>query len=251
MGKATLGLRGAALVGVGALLLSACGGGDDGGGGSDTGEATPGGTITFLSIGSQIQHLDPQRNYTGEDLAFAGAYMHRTLITYDYVEGGDGWNVVPDLATDLGTPNEDATSWSFTLRDGATFETGDPITCEDVKYGVSRTFAQDVISDGPTYAISMLDVEDYNGPFDKSAKNNVDGFDQAVTCDGSTITFNLSRPVPDFNFATTLLAFSPVPESEDTGESYDERPDQLRPVQDRDVREEASAGARPERRVGP
>lgn len=224
MGKATLGLRGAALVGVGALLLTACGGGDDGGGGSDSGEATPGGTLTFLSIGTQIQHLDPQRNYTGEDLAFAGAYLHRTLVSYDYVEGGEAWTIVPDLATDTGTANEDATSWSFTLRDGATWETGDPVTCEDVKYGVSRTFAQDVISDGPTYAISMLDVEDYNGPYDKSAKNNVEGFDEAVVCDGNTITFNLARPVPDFNYATTLLSFAPVPEAEDTGEAYDDRP---------------------------
>ena len=31
-----------------------------------------------------------------------------------------------------------------------------------------------------------------------------DLFDQAVSCDGNTITFKLNQPVPDFNFTTTL-----------------------------------------------
>ena len=53
-----------------------------------------------------------------------------------------------------------------------TFEDGSPITCADVKYGVSRTFATDVITDGPTYAISLLDIPTdkdgnsvYKGPY--------------------------------------------------------------------------------------
>lgn len=226
MGKAKLGLRSAALVGVGALLLAACGGGDGDGGGTTTdgGEPQTGGTITFLNIGTQIQHLDPQRNYTGEDLSFAGSYLNRTLVSYTFVEGGEGWSIVPDMATDIGTPNDDATSWEFTLRDGITFEDGSEVTCEDVKYGISRTFAQSVITDGPQYAVSMLDVEGYLGPYDESSKNNVAGFDKAVECNDKTITFNLVRPIPDFNLATTLLSFSPVPEAADTGEKYDEHP---------------------------
>jgi len=222
MGKAKYGLRGAALVGVGALLLTACGGGGSDNTSSGNGSPTAGGTITFLNIANQIQHLDPQRNYTGEDLAFAGAYLNRTLVTYDYVEGQDGWTIVPDMATDTGTANKDATSWSFTLRDGVTWQDGSPVTCADIKYGVSRTFAQNIITDGPTYAISMLDVQNYDGPYDNSPDNNVSGFNKAVVCNGKTITFNLVRPVPDFNFATTLLAFSPVPKAKDTGERYDD-----------------------------
>ncbi len=34
--------------------------------------------------------------------------------------------LVPDLATDLGTPNEDFTEWTFTIRDDATWENGEP-----------------------------------------------------------------------------------------------------------------------------
>jgi peptide/nickel transport system substrate-binding protein len=137
--------------------------------------------------------------------------------------------LVPDLATDLGRPNADASSWEFTLRDGVTFEDGSPITCADVKYGVSRTFANTVISEGPTYQIQYLDIpaEDdpdsdflskYQGPYTGVGQ---DLYDKAVTCseDNLTITFNLSGPHPDFNYTTTL-GFSPVPEAADTGETY-------------------------------
>ena len=76
MGKASIGLRAAALAAAAAMVLAACGGGGDdadgdGGSGGSSGEPVKGGTLTFLTLADQIQHLDPQRNYTGEDLAFA------------------------------------------------------------------------------------------------------------------------------------------------------------------------------------
>ena len=135
------------------------------------------------------------------------------------------------MATDLGTPSADAKSWQFTIRDGVSFQDGTAVTCADVKYGVSRTFANDIITDGPTYAISYLDIpkaEDgssvYKGPYNTDATNDVAAYDKAVTCseDNKTITFNLNRAVGDFNYTVTLPAFSPVPKASDTGEKYDE-----------------------------
>ena len=195
------------------VVAASCGGGS----------GSEGGTIHILTNGEQIAHLDPQRNYTGDDLAFAGSTMHRTLTSYAYAAGDEGSGIVPDLATDIGTHNEDGTVWSFTLRDGGTFEDGSEITCADVAYGVSRTWASDVITDGPTYASSYIDAGDYPGPYKATAAQQA-AYDKAVSCDGKTITFNLSVPVADFNYTTTLLAFSPVPKASDTGEKYDMRP---------------------------
>ncbi|MGH8939945.1 MAG: ABC transporter substrate-binding protein, partial [Actinomycetes bacterium] len=216
--------------------LAACGGGggDDGGGddgGAAGGEPTKGGTLTFLTVAEEIDHLDPQRNYTGEDLAFAGAYITRTLTSYQMsTDDAEANTIIPDLATDTGTPNEDATSWQFTLKDGVTFEDGSDVTCEDVKYGVSRTFASDVITDGPQYAVSYLDIPKdkdgasvYKGPY-VTKGNDTAAFDKAVTCEGKTITFNLAQPVADFNYTVTLTAFAPVPKAADTGEKNDEKP---------------------------
>lgn len=229
-------MRGLGLVAVvasGALVLAGCGGGDDASPAADAVDGgTPGGTINVLTLEEQFLHIDPQRVYTGVDLAFLNGYMMRTLTAYKFAEGAEGVTIVPDMATDLGTPNEDATSWSFTIRDGVTFEDGTEVGCADVKYGVSRTFAQDVITDGPTYAISLLDIpqaEDgssvYKGPY-VTEGNDIAAFDAAVTCseDNKTITFNLNRPAGDFNYTVTLLAFSPVPAAADTGEGYDNAP---------------------------
>jgi peptide/nickel transport system substrate-binding protein len=225
-------LHAVVLAAVAALILSACGGGGGEASNETTGnDPVKGGTLTFLTIQEQIQHLDPQRNYTGEDLAFTSAYLNRTLTSYKVsTDEGEANTLVPDLATDLGTPNADATSWSWTLKDGPKWEDGSPITCEDVKYGVSRTFATDLIVDGPQYAVAYLDVPKakdgssvYKGPY-VTKGNDTAAFDKAVTCDGNKITFNLANPVPDFNFTVTLSAFAPVPKAADTGEKYDDKP---------------------------
>lgn len=238
MGKASIGLRAAALASAAALTLAACGGGGDGGGG-DTGSgsegegggAQQGGTLTFLTLQDQFTHLDPQRNYTGEDLAFAGGYLHRTLNAYKFsTDEEEAQSLTPDLATDTGTPNEDATSWTWTLKDGLKWEDGSDMTCEDVKYGVSRTFATDIITDGPQYAVSMLDIPKdkdgasvYKGPY-VTEDNDTAAYDKAVVCNGNEITFNLNKPVGDFNYTVTLLSFAPVPKAADTGEKYDDKP---------------------------
>ena len=236
MSKGSIARRAIILAAGGALALSACGGGSStpaaSGGPAGGGKPTKGGTINVLTLEKQFLHLDPQRNYTGVDLGFANGYLQRTLTAYAFGKGDAGTKLVPDLATDTGTPNKDATQWSFTLRDGATFQDGSPITCADVKYGVSRTFATDVITDGPTYAISMLDIPKdkdgnsvYKGPY-VTKGNDTAAFDKAVTCssDNKTITFNLAFPVADFNYTVTLLSFSPVPKAKDDGEKYDDHP---------------------------
>lgn len=232
MKKATRsGFRLVALAAVGALALAACGGSDSGDSASGGGEGQKGGTLNVLTLSEQFQHLDPQRNYTGIDLAFTSGFLNRTLTQYKYASGPDGVTLVPDMATDTGTPNEDSTQWSFTLRDGVSFQDGTPVTCADIKYGVSRTFATDVITDGPGYALTMLDIPKdaegasvYKGPYNTDATNDAAAFDKAITCseDGKTITFNLNQAVGDFNYAVTLSAFAPVPKAADTGEKYDD-----------------------------
>src|SRR4051794_25810461 len=193
------------------------------------GPAAKGGTIYLLKNATDFDYYDPQRVYTGEDLAFFGATITRSLVGYKYsADPAEGVTIVPDMATDIGTPSADAKTWTFTLRDGLTWQDGSPVKCEDVAYGVSRTFASDVITGGPTYAVVYLDIpkaddgsSQYKGPYSKEGQEL---FDQAVSCEGNTITFKLNQPVSDFNFTTTL-GFSAVPNptdhpDADTGENY-------------------------------
>ena len=221
--------KGTVAIGVvaGALILAACSGGSSDGGGSG-GEGQPGGTLTILSPAEQFLTLDPQVIYTGEDLAFAGATIMRSLTAYQVAPGdAEGTTLVPDMATDTGTATNGGKTWQFTLRDGMKWEDGSPVTCEDVAYGVSRQFDIGLTEGGPTYGVSYLDIPTddegnsaYKGPADGTGQEL---FDAAVSCDGQTITFNLNQAVPDFNYAVTL-GFSAVPAAMAAGVEYGDKP---------------------------
>ena len=220
-------LRGALLGVALALVVAGCGGG----GGGGAGQPTKGGTLTLLTQSEQILHLDPQRNYTGEDLAFANGFLHRTLTAYTLSsDASTAGQLVPDLATDTGRSSNGGRTWAFTIKPGVKWEDGTEVTCEDVKYGVSRTFATSVITDGPTYAISLLDIpmakdgsSVYKGPYITKG-NNIAAYDKAVSCDGDTISFQLKKAQGDFNYTVTLLAFAAVPKDKDNGDAYDKHP---------------------------
>ena len=117
-----------------------------------------GGTLYFITHAEQFDHVDPARVYTGRDIAFFNSYIYRNLVSYKPTPGSAGSSLVADLATNTGVPSNAAKTWKFTLRAGVTWEDGSAVTCEDVKYGVSRPFAQDVITDGPQYLVQALDI---------------------------------------------------------------------------------------------
>jgi peptide/nickel transport system substrate-binding protein len=216
-----------------AVAVTGCGG-DSSNSGGVTGkgdqkvtEATKGGTVFSLEQ-SVTEHLDPQRTYVGRDIANLGRLVYRSWVTFPLgaTDATEGSTPVPDLATDTGQANEDATEWSFTLKDGPKWQDGKPITCEDFKYGVSRTFATDVITGGPNYIIGYLDVPEgadgspvYKGPY--TGEGQAD-FDKAVTCDGNTITYRFKKPWPDFPLAVAALAaFDPYRADQDKGDKSD------------------------------
>ena len=201
--------------------------------------ATPqaGGILTMLEHEPRLDHLDPTRIYTGRDLAFMNAFHTRTLVAYNPVPGEAGAGIVPDLATNTGVPSNQAKVWKFTLRPGTKFEDGTPITCEHVRYGVSRVFAQDVLPGGPTYLITWLDIPKdadgnsiYTGPY-KNTPAGVKAFNKAVACskDNRTITFTLNKSIADFNYLATYGVISPVQKSKDTGDKYDLNPQSTGP----------------------
>jgi len=200
--------------------------------GVQSAQAAPvkGGTLYVITHQDQLDHADPQRIYTGRDIAFMESYVFRTLVMYKPVPGAAGTGLVPDLATDTGKATDNGKTWSFTLRPGTTYSDGSPIVCADVKYAISRTFATDVITGGPSYPIQYLDIPTdakgasvYAGPYKKTGQ---DAFDKAVTCssDNRTITFHLSLAKPDFNYAMSYPISSPIPAAKDTGDKLDLAP---------------------------
>ncbi len=186
----------------------------------------PGGVVTAMALGPVLA-WDPQRIGSRTDAAFAGRTFLRTLTAYQPSPTPAGQaTLVGDLATDTGTPSADLTSWSFTLRSDVTWQDGTPVTCEDVKYGVSRTFATSVITGGDTDALAVLAVpktvegtSTYEGPYatGKAAAAGQAAFDKAVSCSGETITFALATPTSDFNEMVSMPSFAPYKKTQDQG----------------------------------
>ncbi|WP_245158901.1 ABC transporter substrate-binding protein [Blastococcus sp. TF02A-35] len=177
---------------------------------------------TLRVVAPEIDSLDPQRSYSPGVWNLMRLYA-RTLVTYSS-EPGKTDQLVPDLATDLGTVSEDGLTWSFTLREGVRFETGRPITSQDVKYGIQRSFASDVVVGGPTYVVDLLDdpANPYPGPYSKEEDDP--DLTSVETPDDRTIVFRLRSPQPDLPFVLALPSSSPVPAEADTAGQYGQDP---------------------------
>ncbi|CAL9312823.1 ABC transporter substrate-binding protein [Streptomyces rochei] len=220
------------------LTTAACGGGgDDSNGGSKNGapgfdaannkvaqasEAKKGGTLKFASS-QDADSWDTTRGYYGFMWNFS-RYYSRQLVTNKTEPGKAGAEVTPDLATGLAKVSDDGKTYTYTLRDGVTWEDGKPITSKDVKYGIERVWAQDVLSGGPTYLKEVLDPKDeYQGPYKDKSKDKL-GLKAIETPDDKTIVFKLPEANSDFEEMLALTSASPVRQDKDTKSKYGLRP---------------------------
>jgi peptide/nickel transport system substrate-binding protein len=209
-----------------ALVLAgaaACGSSSSPAGSGKTGSAAfdpktcQGGTLEVLNQGS-ISKLDPARIYTsgGGNIP---SLLFRTLTTRNRQPGQDGAKPAPDLATDLGTPSDGAKTWTYHLKDNLFYEDGTPITAQDVKYGIERSFAPELSGGAPYLRDWLVDASTYQGPYKQP-----DGIPAIETPDAKTIIFHLSKPEGDFPLLATATQFAPVPKAKDTGVDYEKHP---------------------------
>ncbi|UUZ45481.2 ABC transporter substrate-binding protein [Janibacter limosus] len=220
------------IAGSGALALvasaSACTADDGGGSGSaatpSTGKVTgPEDRLTVLSTGP-VQARDPQRITQRQVAGFASRTWMRTLTAYPPATALSGQRTLAgDLATSTGTASKDASTWTFTLRKGAAWQDGSPITCKDVRYGVARSFDPGISSSG--YALTFLDIpkkkdgsSTYPGPPAKggTTKSARQLINKAVECrDERTVVFHLDQPVGYFDRVVSLPEFAPFKASQE------------------------------------
>ncbi|MFF5187085.1 ABC transporter substrate-binding protein [Streptomyces sp. NPDC000345] len=230
----------AAAAAVAALLTTAaCGGGgdDDSGKGSSTGAAgfdaannkvaqaslaKKGGTLKF-GAAQDADSWDTTRGYYGMMWNFA-RYYSRQLVTNKAEPGAAGAEITPDLATSTAKVTDDGKTYTYTLRDGITWEDGKPITSQDIKYGIERVWAQDVLAGGPTYLKDVLDPKgEYKGPYKDPSKDKL-GLKAIETPDEKTIVFKLPQANSDFEEMLALVSASPVRQDKDTKSKYGLKP---------------------------
>jgi peptide/nickel transport system substrate-binding protein len=230
--RAVFGL--AAVGAAGALALAACGGGSSSSTPTSAGfnkavtsvvnpSTAKGGTLTFDNT-SAPDSTDAGNTYYAFNLNFTRLYA-TPLTTYKSCPGKCGAQVVPALATSLGTASNGNKTWTFHLKSGVKFEDGTPVTSQDVKYAVERTFDRSVLPNGPSYFATLLagNAAHYPGPF-KNRSKNLMGLTAITTPNPTTVVFNLNQPFADFNYVVAFPQTAPVPPSKDTGANYQKHP---------------------------
>lgn len=213
------------------LVTAACRTADAG----DDQQPQAGGTLRVSLLG-WVNYLDPQLVQQALELNISHL-VTRTLTGFRPEPGAAGSELVPDLATDTGRPSENNTVWEFTLKEGVRWEDGEPVTCQDVKYGVERRFSE--LPDrqsGAAYPIQYLKDNEpaegeeaaagrvYKGPW-VGGNNNGQGLTSIECVDQRLIRFHLNQPRGDFNFTVSMPVFGPVrPGADDDRAAYNRKP---------------------------
>ena len=219
---------------VGALVLAACGSSS---GGSNTAPTAAthynqaltsvvhpsshksNGTITFDDFGAP-DSTDPGGTYYAANWNFIRLYT-TALMTFKSCPGKCGLQLVPGIATAPGQVSSDGLTWTYHIKPGLKLSDGEPITSQDVKYAVERSYAKDVLPGGPSYFQAWLAPQKpaYLGPYKDKTPGHM-GLKAISTPDATTIQFHLAHPFADFDYLAALPQTAPVPPSKDTGAKY-------------------------------
>lgn len=100
--------------------------------GAEPAETTP--NIFVYAHTTGFPDLDPAKSYSNDSAVVSNCY--ETLTFYN--PPGSDTILSPKLATSWET-NDDATEWTFYLREGVTFHDGEPFNAEAVKHSVEKT----------------------------------------------------------------------------------------------------------------
>jgi len=180
--------------------------------------AVPGGTVTALSY-FDLGSMDPTEAYRTETVSILSGLVTRSLTQYVFEPTSGSMVLVPDIATDTGTPNEDFTEWSFTIRDGVRFEDGSEVTAEDVAFGIKRSFDRAAFDEGATFSNDyFLDGDAYKGPYRSGTSY------PGVVVEGNTLTLKMARPFPDMPYWGSFPAMGPIPERRSDPAGYGRHP---------------------------
>ena len=193
--------------------------------------ATPKDTFVHMTFG-EVDTLDPAQAYdtaSGYILEnILGLHPREHLRNPLYLTNKDSLTEYePALAVSYSI-SEDGKTYTFQLRKGVKFHSGNPMTCRDVEYSIERLLVTNPgDSAGWFYAESLVgyDVNAKAAAAEELGENpdpkKLEAFleaywqkiDQSVECDGLyTVKFHLVKPDPSF-FAKLMYTASSVIDS--------------------------------------
>jgi ABC-type transport system substrate-binding protein len=192
-----------AVAGAAALGLAACSSGttastttSSSGGAPKPGVAV--GTLTGAMASGAIDTLDPNRWYFAVTWGLANA-LCTTLVRYADTEAV---TIVPGIAN-LPVVTDNGLDWTYTLRPGARFSDGQPITTADIKYTYMRLMNPAINTGTGEYFYNVIGAPAYLLGKSKTIPG--------ITTTATSISFHLSAPDGAFLYKSALPTTCPVP----------------------------------------
>jgi oligopeptide transport system substrate-binding protein len=192
-----------ALVGIGVVTVPLVGNAASPQSAGGGGEIIDGGTFSF---GGPPEHIDPALNVTLDAYQVVNA-MYDGLTEVDSSDP-ENTQIVPLLAETV-EPNEDATVWTFTLKEGLQFADGEPILPSTFLRSWERASNPDFAGDY-SYLFNFIDggAEKLAGEAD--TLTGVVADDEAMT-----LTVTMDAPYSNFDAVAGFQLFFPMPEASD------------------------------------
>ena len=154
-----------------------------------------GGTLVLVNAAQRFDSLDPAFSQFIQPVELLGM-TNDGLLTFRHSSGGDGAELVPDLADALPAESDGGTVYALRLRRGLRYSSGAPIRPADVRATFERLYK--VGSAATVFYDAIRRTE-------SCTRRRCDLSRGIVTDErASTVTFRLRRPDPDFAYELAL-----------------------------------------------
>jgi peptide/nickel transport system substrate-binding protein len=169
------------------------------------GERHRGGTLRVIA--TNLDTIDPASSESNNSPPTQiPGLLNDGLVTLDHVAGPQGARLVPDLALSLPAPSDGGRRYSFQLRAGIRYSTGELVRASDVRHSFERLF--ELGSSGAAFYSAIVGAA-------ACVQGRHCDLSQGIVANNrtNTVTFNLNRPDPAFLYKLTIAYADVLPAS--------------------------------------
>ena len=159
-----------------------------------------GGTARLTT--SYIDSVDPALASTFWSVGLLSA-TGACLVNFPDKPAPAGAKLIPEVAESLPARSADGKTYTFTIRKGFRFSSGEPVTAQTFKHAIERTLNPVMKSYWRSYLRDLVGA----GAYESGRAAHISG----VVTKGNRLTLHLSAPVPDLPYRLSFLAFCAVP----------------------------------------
>ena len=166
------------------------------------GTAASGGTLRVNISNSDVQYLDPALDYEFYGWTFLFATCVN-LVTYPDKGGAAGARLVPEVSQGFPNVSKDGRTYTFRIRKGFRFNTGEAVTAESFARTIERVLSKTMASPAAGFVSDIVGAEAVqSGKRERPA---------GVIAKGDTLTIKLKAASADLLARLAMRFFCAVP----------------------------------------